>query len=346
MMLDGMPDHRRAPRRHRPSGSAASGPPTSPAIARSSLPAGSAPTTSPTAIATVRPAGVDASSRLERRPGEKDPSSCAFRARRASGLRRTSRRRGDERADVRGRFDGYGGAYVPETLVPALEELEAADRRGLRRSRRSSPSSIGWLARLRRPADAGHPRAAARRERTPARRSGSNARTCSTPARTSSTTRSARCCSPSAWASAGSSPRPARASTGSPPPRRARRSASNASSTWAREDMRRQALNVYKMGLLGAEVRPVDSGSAHAQGRHQRGDPRLGGERSRHALRHRQRRRPAPVPVARAPAAARDRRRGARADAGRGWAGCPIDGRRLRRRRQQRDRHLRRVPRR
>ena len=29
-----------------------------------------------------------------------------------------------------------------------------------------------------------------------------------------------------------------------------------------REDMRRQALNVYKMGLLGAQVVPVDSGSA------------------------------------------------------------------------------------
>ncbi len=29
-----------------------------------------------------------------------------------------------------------------------------------------------------------------------------------------------------------------------------------------REDMRRQALNVYRMGLLGAEVMPVDSGSA------------------------------------------------------------------------------------
>ena len=28
-------------------------------------------------------------------------------------------------AEGRGRFDGYGGAYVPETLVPALDELEA-----------------------------------------------------------------------------------------------------------------------------------------------------------------------------------------------------------------------------
>ena len=28
--------------------------------------------------------------------------------------------------DARGRFGAFGGAYVPETLVPLLEELEAA----------------------------------------------------------------------------------------------------------------------------------------------------------------------------------------------------------------------------
>ena len=28
--------------------------------------------------------------------------------------------------DARGRFGRFGGRYVPETLVPALEELEAA----------------------------------------------------------------------------------------------------------------------------------------------------------------------------------------------------------------------------
>ncbi|MFZ4516512.1 MAG: tryptophan synthase subunit beta, partial [Acidimicrobiia bacterium] len=27
---------------------------------------------------------------------------------------------------VDGRFDGFGGRYVPETLIPALEELDAA----------------------------------------------------------------------------------------------------------------------------------------------------------------------------------------------------------------------------
>ncbi|MBV8301292.1 MAG: tryptophan synthase subunit beta, partial [Candidatus Dormibacteraeota bacterium] len=29
-------------------------------------------------------------------------------------------------APVRGRFGEYGGAYVPETLVPALQELDTA----------------------------------------------------------------------------------------------------------------------------------------------------------------------------------------------------------------------------
>ena len=87
-------------------------------------------------------------------------------------------------AKPRGRFDGYGGAYVPETLVPALEELEAemiaafADR-GVHGRARS------LARRVRRPSDAGDPRAPPQRLRTAERRSGSSARTCSTPARTS-----------------------------------------------------------------------------------------------------------------------------------------------------------------
>ena len=43
------------------------------------------------------------------------------------------------------------------------------------------------------------------------------------------------------------------------------------------EDMARQALNVFRMRLLGTEVRSVDAGSKHAQGRDQRGHARLGG---------------------------------------------------------------------
>ena len=50
------------------------------------------------------------------------------------------------------------------------------------------------------------------------------------------------------------------------------------------EDIQRQSLNVFRMKLLGAEVRPVTAGSAHAQGRDQRGHARLGDQRARHLL--------------------------------------------------------------
>ena len=61
-------------------------------------------------------------------------------------------------------------------------------------------------------------------------------------------------------------------------------------------DTQRQALNVARMQLLGAEVIPVDVGFADAQGRDQRGDPRLGGQRRPHRLLLRHGRRSAPVP--------------------------------------------------
>ena len=47
-------------------------------------------------------------------------------------------------------------------------------------------------------------------------------------------------------------------------------------------DTERQALNVARMRLLGAEVDPGDDRLAHAQGRDQRGAARLGHQR-RHA---------------------------------------------------------------
>ena len=53
------------------------------------------------------------------------------------------------------------------------------------------------------------------------------------------------------------------------------------------EDIRRQAPNVQRMQLLGAEVVPVASGTGHPQGRHERGHALLGGGRERHVLRHR-----------------------------------------------------------
>ena len=55
-------------------------------------------------------------------------------------------------------------------------------------------------------------------------------------------------------------------------------------------DTERQALNVARMRMLGAEVIPVADRQPHPQGRLQRGVPRLGRQRRRHPLLHRLRR--------------------------------------------------------
>ena len=78
-------------------------------------------------------------------------------------------------AAVEHRFGPYGGQYVPETLMPALAELEAAwiaarDDAGYRERARAA------CARLLRPPDAALPRRSAS-PRRPAARSGSSART-------------------------------------------------------------------------------------------------------------------------------------------------------------------------
>src|SRR5690606_23809949 len=72
------------------------------------------------AIAAARPALVDASGGLERN-AEPD-------AARVHAFVRSARRdpTGADRVDGRGRFGRFGGRYVPETLIPALDELAAA----------------------------------------------------------------------------------------------------------------------------------------------------------------------------------------------------------------------------
>jgi tryptophan synthase beta chain/phosphoribosylanthranilate isomerase len=72
------------------------------------------------AVNQALPYGVDASSSLESAPGRKDPARVrAFIAAvRAATPTRT-------RPDLRGYFGRFGGRYVPETLVPAVEELAA-----------------------------------------------------------------------------------------------------------------------------------------------------------------------------------------------------------------------------
>ena len=80
------------------------------------------------AVAAARPALVDAASGLER-DGRPDP-------RRIDAFVRGARRdpTGSDRVDARGRFGPFGGRYVPETLIPPLDELEAAWRAARRDS--------------------------------------------------------------------------------------------------------------------------------------------------------------------------------------------------------------------
>ena len=126
-----------------------------------------------------------------------------------------------------------------------------------------------------------------------------------------------------AWARRGSSPRPAPASTASPPPpSRALRPALRRSIMGA-SDVERQQPNVFRMKLLGAEVVPGRQRRADAQGRDERGAARLGRERPRHLLHHRHRRRPASLSRAgpRLPERDRHARRASRCSKPR--AACP-----------------------
>ena len=79
---------------------------------------------------------IDVGSALDARPGEKSPEKIAalFDALAAGVSRKASRMR------LSGRFGRFGGCYVPEILVPALEQLEAAflDAQEEPRSARSS----------------------------------------------------------------------------------------------------------------------------------------------------------------------------------------------------------------
>ena len=72
------------------------------------------------AVKQASPYGVDACSSLESAPGRKDPA--RVRAFIAAVRAATPAR---SRPDLRGYFGRFGGRFVPETLVPAVEELAA-----------------------------------------------------------------------------------------------------------------------------------------------------------------------------------------------------------------------------
>jgi len=162
-------------------------------------------------------------------------------------------------APIPGRFGIFGGAYVPETLVPALEELEVAmnsaladpefvneldtwlrDYAGrptpLTLARRLTASCGGaeiWLKREDLVHTGAHKLNNALGQVLLARRMGKTRIIAETGAGQHGVATATVC-----------------ACFGL-----------ECAVYMGREDMRRQAVNVYRMGLLGAEVRPVDSGS-------------------------------------------------------------------------------------
>ena len=79
-------------------------------------------------------------------------------------------------------------------------------------------------------------------------------------------------------------------------------------------DIERQKPNVFRMKLLGAEVRARDVGLEHAEGCDERGPARLGRQCPRYVLHHRFGRGPASLSRDGARFPVRDRQRGARAD--------------------------------
>jgi tryptophan synthase beta chain len=159
-----------------------------------------------------------------------------------------------------GRFDGYGGAYVPETLVPALEELEAA-MAGAFADEAFTAELRRWLAEF-----AGRPTPITHARRLTAARSGAQIWLKREDLLHTGAHKLNNALGQVLLAQR-MGKRRIIAETGAGQHGVATATACAALGLgclvyMGREDMRRQSLNVYKMGLLGAEVVPVDSGSA------------------------------------------------------------------------------------
>jgi tryptophan synthase beta chain len=161
---------------------------------------------------------------------------------------------------VHGRFGGYGGAYVPETLVPALDQLESEMEAAF--ADRGFVAELGtWLAEF-----AGRPTPVTHARRLSKRIAGGQIWLKREDLLHTGAHKLNNALGQVLLAQRMGKPRII-AETGAGQHGVATATACAALGLecvvyMGREDMRRQALNVYKMGLLDAEVVPVDSGSA------------------------------------------------------------------------------------
>jgi tryptophan synthase beta chain len=161
---------------------------------------------------------------------------------------------------VSGRFGGYGGAYVPETLVPALAELEA-EMEGAFADPAFTSELDRWLAEF-----AGRPTPVTHARRLSDAYSGAQIWLKREDLLHTGAHKLNNAIGQVLLAQR-MGKRRIIAETGAGQHGVATATACAALGLecvvyMGREDMRRQALNVYKMALLGADVVPVDSGSA------------------------------------------------------------------------------------
>ena len=245
--------------------------------------------------------------------------------------------------DARGRFGRFGGRYVPEVLIPALDELAAAwselrDDPGFRgeldallRDYVGRPTPLTFARRL--SEELGY-RIWLKREDL-----------AHTGAHKINNTLGPGAAREAARARGGSSPRPEPASTVSPPPTACALFGLPCVVYMGEEDTSARRRTSRGCSCSAPRSSRCIGRQPHAEGRDQRGDARLGGQRARHALRHRLGRGAASLPGVGARPAAGDRRRGARADP-RSDGRRPRCRRRVRGRGEQRDRHVHRVRRR
>ena len=232
-----------------------------------------------------------------------------------------SRRRSPGRAEGRGTGDhGRPGAGGP---VRAVRRAVRARGPGARRARNWSGSSAppgptrasgpGWTA-CSASTPGGPRRSAARRGCRPNWASGccSSARTWPTPAATRSTTWPAQALLARRLGKTALVAETGAGQHGVATATVAAHLGLGCTVYMGERDMARQELNVFRMELLGATVRPVSRRVPDAQGRHHRGAAALGHHRGLHPLLHRLGAGPAPVSVAGARVPAGHRRGGPR----------------------------------
>ena len=242
------------------------------------------------AIGVTRPFAVDVASGVEAEPGRKDPALLSRllrgRERGQSGDRMTGG------TEVEERFGHYGGRYVPETLIPALDELTAAWAEA-----REDAAFRDRLALLRRDF-IGRPTPLYRAERLSERLGRTVYLKREDLAHTGAhkinnavgqVLLAERMGKPRVIAETGAGQHGVATATA------CALLGLECTVYMGSEDIRRQAPNVERMALLGAEVVAGRGRRQDAEGSGQRGDPRLGRQRRHDPLRDRLGGRPGPL---------------------------------------------------